>query len=200
MKKIPLYLLCMCAAASAAPYYLPTPPGGGLTPYDWQPTHTLEGMYAIGTGHTPDTGGFRCGTQLYNTGAGDIRHEFGISIAPQWGSGHRSRDDYRARQNLFLMPASLGYTLNINLVDSLFLTLGGRGGWAWGHYRERSDVHRESGSFNGFSFSAGGGLKLRCSERLYVQAGYEFGRTYSNTRHDDTWGQHIISAGFNWRF
>lgn len=199
MKKTPLYLLSMCAVASAAPYYLPTPPGGGLTPYDWQPDKSLEGLYAIGARHTPDTGGFRCGLQLFNTGTGSIRHEFTASVAPQWGSGHRNRYEQRARQNIFLMPATMGYTLNINLAGDLFLSLGGRAGWAWGHYKEHSPAHRESGSFSGFSFSAGAGLKYQCSERLFVQLGYEFGRTYANTRHDDTWGQHIISAGFSWR-
>lgn len=200
MKKTPLYLLSLCCTATAAPYYLPTPPGGGLTPYDWQPTHRLEGLYATGASHTPDTGGFRLGMHLYNNGESSIRHEFGISAAPQWGNGHRRRYEHRSSQRLFHMPATLGYTLNIKLAGDLFLTLGGRGGWAWGHYKERSRVYHESGSYNGFTFSAGAGLKIQCSERLYAQAGYEFGRTYTNTRHDDIWSQHIITAGIGWRF
>ncbi len=200
MKNTLIYLGGLCTAATAAPYYLPTPPGGGLTPYDWQPTYRLEGLYAIGASHTPDTGGFRLGLHLYNNGESDIRHEFGICAAPQWGSGHRRRHDQRHKQQLFQAPLTLGYTLNIRLFENLFLTLGGKGGWAWGHYREHAATYRESGSYNGFSFTAGAGLKIQCSERIYAQAGYEFGRTYTNTRHNDNWSQHIISAGIGWRF
>lgn len=200
MKNILIYPVLMCGAACAAPYYLPTPPGGGLTPYDWQPTHRLEGLYAIGAKHTPDTAGFRLGMHLYNNGNQSIRHEFGMSLAPQWGDGHTHRHEWRTRQDIFMVPLTAGYTLNLGLGENTFLYLGGKAGWAWGHHKEHSAAHRESGSFNGFTFSAGGGLKFQCSERLYVQAGYEFGRTYTNTHHDDIWGQHIITAGIGWRF
>lgn len=200
MKKTLLFLCLMSGAVSAAPYYLPTPPAGGLMPYDWQPTWRLEGLYAVGASHTPDTWGVRGSMQLYSNGESQIRHEFGLNLAPQWGDGHRHRDGWRANQDLFLMPLTAGYTLNLELGKDTFIFLGAKAGWAWGHYKERSKVHHESGSFNGFTFSAGGGLKYQCNERLYVQAGYEFGRTYSNTRHDDIWGQHIISAGLGWRF
>lgn len=200
MRKSYIYLSMMCSAATAAPYYLPTPPGGGLTPTDWQPTHRLEGLYAVGAGHTPDTWGFRLGTDLYSSGVSGIRHEFGATLAPQWGDGHARRHTWRSSQDLFLMPLTAGYTLNLGLAENSFLFLTGKAGWAWGHYRERSPHHRESTGFNGFTFSLGAGLKQQCSQRLYLQAGYEFGRTYANTRHDDIWGQHIISAGLGWRF
>lgn len=200
MKKALVYLSILCPSALAAPYYLTTPAGGGLTPYDWQPTQSLEGLYALGTGDTPDTAGFRYGLELYNNRADPIRHEFGINAAPQWGDGHRRRHDVRAHQDLFLLPITAGYTLNIGLGEDIFLFLGGKAGWAVGHYKEKSHLHRESCTCNGFTFSAGGGLKIQCSERIYAQLGYEFGRTYTNTRHDDIWGQHIISAGIDWRF
>ena len=200
MKKAFIYLTTLCCTAGAAPYYLPTPPAGGLSPYDWQPTYQVEAQYAVGAKHTPDTWGFRGSLQLYSNGDEQIRHEFGLNLAPQWGSGHCSRDSWRSSQDLFLMPMTAGYTLNIGLGESTFLYMGGKAGWAVGRYKEHSEVYHESHSFNGFTFSAGGGLKFQCSERLYVLAGYEFGRTYSNTRHNDTWGQHIITAGINWRF
>ncbi|MBE6415131.1 MAG: porin family protein [Akkermansiaceae bacterium] len=200
MKKIPLYLLSLCSAASAAPYYLTTPPGGGLTPADWQPTWRLQGLYAVGVKHMPDTWGFRSGLELYSNADSGIRHEFGLNAAPQWGDGHHHRHGYRSSQDVFHLPLTAGYTLNIGLGDGILLFLSGKAGWAVGHYKEKAPSYRESGSYNGFTFSAGGGLKFQCSERLYVQAGYEFGRTYTNTRHNDTWGQHIISAGIDWRF
>lgn len=199
MKKA-LFLLS-CSLVHAAPYYLPTPPGGALTPYDWQPTWLLEGLYAAGAHHTPDTCGFRFNLQLYNTGEGPIRHEFGTSVAPQWGNGHHFYSaSLHTRQDLFQLPVTAGYTLNLGLTNDIFLYMGGKAGWAFGHYKEHSRDFQISGSYNGFTFSAGGGLKIFCNERLYVKLGYEFGRTYTNTRNDDIWGQHIISAGLGWRF
>lgn len=199
MKKA-LFLLS-CSLVHAAPYYLPTPPGGGLTPYDWQPTWLLEGLYAKGAHHTPDTCGFRFNLQLYNNGEDRIRHEFGTGIAPQWGNDHRYYSEgFRTRQHVFHLPVTAGYTLNLGITDSIFLFLGGRAGWAYGHYKETAPDFHNSGNYSGFSFSAGGGLKIQCNERLYVQLGYEFGRSYPHNRHHTIWGQHIISTGLGWRF
>ena len=200
MKCALLFLCLLGGCAAAAPYYLPTPQPGALTSADWQPTIRLEGLYAIGASHTPDTAGFRLGQNLYSSADSRIRHEFDMQVAPQWGSGHRTRYAHRSHQDIFMAPLTGGYTLNLGLTDDVYLFLGGKAGWAFGHYREKSDVHKESGSFNGFYFTAGGGIKVRCSERLYAQVGYEYGRCFSNTRHDDTWGQHIITAGLGWQF
>lgn len=200
MKNILFPFCLLCSTAAAAPYYLPSPQPGALTPYDWQPTWRLEGLYAVGASHTPDTWGVRGSMNLYSSGEARIRHEFGLNAVPQWGSGHHTRHHHRTHQDIFQVPLTAGYTLNLGITDSIFLFLGGKAGWAVGHYREKSTRERESGSYNGFTFSAGGGLKIQCSERLYAQAGYEFGRTYSNTRHDDIWGQHIISIGLGWLF
>lgn len=200
MKTTLFPLLLLAGSATAAPYYLPAPQPGALTDADWQPTNRLEALYASGASHTPDTAGLRLGQSLYSPADSSIRHEFSLQIAPQWGSGHRNRFEHRGHQNLFLAPLTGGYTLNLGLTDDVYLFLGGKAGWAFGHYKEHSDVYRESGYVNGFSFSAGGGIKIRCSERLYAQLGYEFGRTYTNTRHDDTLGQHIITAGLGWQF
>lgn len=200
MKKHLLIFALCSSCASAAPYYLATPAGGALTPYDWQPTTRLEGLYAIGASDTPDTAGFRLGLHLYNNAVAAVRHEFSFGLAPQWGNGHRHRHEHRASQDLFLMPLTAGYSLNLKLLDNISLALGGKAGWAFGHYKEHSTLHHESGAFNGFTFAAGAGLHIQCSERVYVQAGYDFARTYTNTHHDDIWGQHIISAGIGWLF
>ncbi len=196
MKKSLITLCLLGSCASAAPYYLPTPAPGALTNYDWQPTVRLEGLYAIGASHTPDTAGFRLGQNLYSPGDSSIRHEFGMQIAPQWGSGH----SHHCHQDIFMAPLTGGYTLNLGLTEDVYLYLGGKAGWAFGRLKDEAPTHRESGSFNGFTFSAGGGLKVRCSERLYAQVGYEYGRTYPHTRHHGDWGQHIITAGLGWQF
>lgn len=200
MKKHLLIPYLLCGSVYAIPYYLPTPPAGGLTPFDCQPTARIEGLYAIGASDTPDTAGFRLSLNLYNNAESSIRHEFNLGMSPQWGNGHRFRHEHRASQNLFMIPLTGGYTLNINLFNNISLCIGGKAGWAFGHYKEKSVLHRDSGTCNGFTFSAGAGLHFRCSERVYVQTGYDFARTYTNTRHDDIWSQHIISAGIGWLF
>ena len=193
MKKKFILLCLLCGSASAAPYYLPTPEPGALTNEDWQPTIRLEGLYAIGASHTPDTVGFRLGQNLYSPGDSSIRHEFGIQIAPQWSTGDHHQD-------IFLAPLTGGYTLNLGITDNIDIFLGGKAGWAFGHLKDNFPIHHDSGSFNGFTFSVGGGLKIRCSERLYAQMGYEFGRTYPHTRHHGALGQHILTAGLGWQF
>lgn len=200
MKKALIYLTTLCCSAGAAPYYLPSPAGGALTPYDWQPTWRLDALYAIGDHHTPDTAGFRTGLELYNNRESGIRHQFGIGTAPQWGTGHHSHHGERLHQKLCTIPLTLGYTLNLGLTDHLFLFLGGKAGWALGHYKERSTTWRESESCHGFHFSAGGGLKVQCSDRTYFHLGYDFARTYSSRNHESILGQHILSAGFEWQF
>lgn len=196
-----LFCLCLlCGSAAAAPYYLPTPQPGALTPWDWQPTWRVDGLYAIGGSHTPDTWGFRTGLELYSNGASQIRHQFSVHAAPQWGDDHLLRYEDRVEQDLFHLPLTAGYTLNLGITDEIFLFLGGKAGWAFGHYKEHTAYYRHSTSYNGFTFAAGGGLKVQCSERLYVQAGYDFGRTYTNMHHEDTLTQHIIYAGLGWRF
>ncbi len=196
-----LFCLCLlCGSAAAAPYYLPTPQPGALTPWDWQPTWRVDGLYAIGGSHTPDTWGFRTGLELYSNGASQIRHQFSVHAAPQWGDDHLLRYEDRVEQDLFHLPLTAGYTLNLGITDEIFLFLGGKAGWAFGHYKEHTAYYRHSTSYNGFTFAAGGGLKVQCSERLYVQAGYDFGRTYTNMHHEDTLTQHIIYAGLGWQF
>ncbi len=196
MKKKLLSFCLLCGYASAAPYYLPTPAPGALTPNDWQPTLLLEGLYAVGASHTPDTAGFRLGQNLYSPDNSNIRHEFGIQIAPQWGSGH----SHSSHQDIFMAPLTGGYTLNLGIADNIYLFLGGKAGWAFGRHKEEFILYNRSGSFNGFTFSAGAGIKVQCSERLYAQVGYEYGRTYPNTQHSTPWGQHIITAGMGWQF
>ncbi|MBR5888624.1 MAG: hypothetical protein IKY92_01085, partial [Akkermansia sp.] len=99
--KTTLFCFCLLAgSAAAAPYYLPSPQPGALSDADWQPTNRLEGLYAIGASHTPDTAGFRLGQSLYSPADSSIRHEFSLQIAPQWGSGHRTRHEHRSHQDI----------------------------------------------------------------------------------------------------
>ena len=126
MKCALLFLCLLGGCAAAAPYYLPTPQPGALTSADWQPTIRLEGLYAIGASHTPDTAGFRLGQNLYSSADSRIRHEFDMQVAPQWGSGHRTRYAHRSHQDIFMAPLTGGYTLNLGLTDDVYLFLGGK--------------------------------------------------------------------------
>lgn len=198
MKKHLVSLFTLCSSAVAAPYYLPGPQPGALTPYDWQPTTRLEALYAIGTSDTPDTWGFRTGIDLYSSGESPVRHEFCVNLAPQWGDGHEHHVEGRVKQNLFHMPLTVGYDLNLNLFQNVFLFVGGKFGWAFGRYEEEHRRFRNRDSYNGVTYSLGGGIKIQCSERLYAQAGYEFART--NTHRDKDWNQHVFTAGLGWIF
>ena len=200
MKKALIYLTALCCSASAAPYYLPTPAAGALTAADWQPTWRIDALYGFGARHTPDTSGFRTGLELYSNRNSGIRHQFGFCVAPQWGTGSHTYHGEPIHQSLCTIPLTFGYTLNIGLEEDVFLFLGGKAGWATGYYKENSPTRRDSGSCHGFTFSAGGGIKLQCSDRIYFHFGYDFARTYSNKKFESTIGQHIISTGFDWQF
>lgn len=200
MKKILTYLTALCCTAGAAPYYLPQPPGGALTPYDWQPTWRMDMLCAIGAHHAPDTAGFRTGLELYSNATSPIRHQFGACVGPQWGNSHHICRGEHLHEHLCTIPLTLGYTLNLELMKGVFLYLGGKAGWAVGRYTRRGDTRRESGSHQGFTFAAGGGFKVQCSERTYFHVGYDFARTYSNRHHEAILGQHILSTGLEWQF
>ncbi len=193
----------LAGAASAAPYVLPSPQPGALTPYDWQPVYAIEGLYSIAQDRDmPDTKGLRASLNLYNSGEDTFRHQFSLNVAPAWGS-----DDYtlpfgaKEDVDLFIMPVTLGYTLNIELTDSVMLYLGGKAGYAWSHSKVSVDDVSDSESAGGFTYSVGAGLKVQCSDSVYVQAGYEFGRSYLDYNADDViYGAHTISLGIGAQF
>ncbi len=188
----------LAGASTAAPYVLPSPQYGALTPYDWQPVYALEGLYSFEQGKgLPDTYGLRGSFNLYSSGIGTFRHQFDINLAAAWGNDDVNLADfmptaaglshYRADMDLFLLPVTMGYNLNIELHDNIMLYLGGKAGYAWSHGKLKASgtkadgsafSHTHSKSDGGFTWSAGGGLKVQCSDAIYVHAGYEFGRSY----------------------
>ncbi len=220
---IPL-LGALAGTASAAPYVLPSPQYGALTPYDWQPVYALEGLYSFAQHkHMPDTCGLRGSFNLYNRAEGSFRHQFDINVAAAWGNDDVPLTRYmpklatellnhRADLDLFLLPCTLGYNLNIELLDELQLYLGGKAGYAWSHGKLKASGTTRDGqhssfshshSDGGFTFSVGGGLKLQCSDVIYVNAGYEFGRSYLNYHLEggkSTYGTHTIFLGVGRRF
>ncbi len=198
MKKI-LSLVTMLGmlsgVAAAAPYVLPSNQPGALTPYDVQPVYSVEGLYAIADdSDDPNTAGVRVNLNLYNNAADTVRHQFKMGVAGMWGSEDY---DYGEELDICMVPVTAGYEMNIELTDSTLLYLGARAGYAWGKL--------ESGPYSettgGFTFSVGGGLKFMCSDAVYVNVGYEFGRTYFDKGDVDyIMGQHIISVGVGCQF
>lgn len=188
----------LSSAASAAPYVLPSPQPGALTPYDLQPVYSIEGLYGIADDHKdPDTWGVRGNLSLYNNASDSIRHQFTLSVAGEWGSEDYIDLNGSHDLDLFMLPVTLGYDVNIRLVDSVFLYLGAKAGYAWGDL----DDGYSSQSLNGFTWAAEAGLKVQCSDSIYVKAGYEFTRTYFDSHNVDyIYGQHIISLGVGCQF
>lgn len=189
MKKllsIAMLLGALTGAASAAPYVLPSPQPGALTPYDIQPVYSVEGLYGIAQdSDMPDTWGVRGSLSLYNNAVSDIRHQFTLSVAGEWGS--------EDGVDMQLIPATLGYDINIALADKLFLYAGAKAGYVWAEYDEYSS--------SGFTWSIGAGLKVQCSDAIYVKAGYEFTRNYLDSSSEDmVYGQHVISVGVGCQF
>lgn len=192
MKKV-LSLVALLGAlagtASAAPYYMPTPAGGALTPYDWQPVYSIDGVYSISDRDSaPDTCGARLGFSLYSSGIGSVRHQFTILAGYEEGTEHSSFDigEEIAKYDvdLYRIPLTLGYDINLGLTDNVFIDLGVKAGYAWGTVESKV---KEAGAYTGYStrehlggftFGLGAGVKVQCSDAIYVKLGYEFNRTY----------------------
>lgn len=200
MKKllsIAALLGALSGAASAAPYVLPSPQPGALTPYDIQPVYSIEGLYGIAQdSDDPDIWGVRANLSLYNDATSNIRHQFTLSVAGEWGSETYHIDGYSYDTDLFLLPVTLGYDANIHLVDKLFLYAGAKAGYAFADV----DIDSDSDSGGGFTWSVEAGLKVQCSDSIYVKAGYEFTRNYLDVCDDVIYGQHIISVGVGCQF
>lgn len=180
----------LSGVASAAPYVLPSNQPGALTPYDMQPVYSVEGLYAIADdSDMPNMAGARLSFSLYNNAADTVRHQVKMSAAPMWGSENTL--------DLFMVPATIGYEMNIELTDSALIYMGCKAGYAWA----KAEDDCQSTNTGGFTFSVGAGLKFMCSDAVYVNVGYEFGRTFFDKGDiDDEMGQHIISVGVGCQF
>ncbi len=226
MKKllsIATLLGALAGAASAAPYVLPSPQPGALTPYDMQPVYAIEGLYGIAQdSDMPDTYGVRGSFNIYSDAEGSFRHQFSVNVAALWGSDDAPLASYvpsttleypgqKVDVDLFMLPVTVGYTLNIELTDSVMLFLGAKAGYAWSQGELSATVNTANGpvsisedeSSGGFTYSVGAGLKIQCSDSVYVHVGYEFGRSYFdfNLENGDLiYGAHTISLGIGSQF
>ena len=188
----------LSGAASAAPYYSAVPAGGDLTPNDMQPVYSIEGLYSIAANSgDPDMWGVRAGLSLYSNGGDSVRHQFGLNLAAQWGEEDYVFEDYTYTTEVFMMPVTFGYDLNLELTDNVLFYLNGKIGYAW------AEVEDDWGSADGsgFTWSVGAGLKFQCSDAIYVKVGYEFGRTYFREGDlDGIYGAHTITVGVGCTF
>ena len=186
----------MVGTASAAPYYLSQPASGAITPYDWQPVYSLEGIYNFSDkDEMPDTVGARLNFSLYNDAVSSVRHQFTVSLG--FDSGEDKENGIET--TVSRMPLTLGYDANIGLTEHVFLDLGAKAGYAWGKGEVTGVVPDYEESMGGFTFGLGAGIKVKCSDSIYVKVGYEFNRTFFRdfgTSHFN-FGQHgiVIGAG-----
>ncbi len=165
----------LASVASAAPYVLPSPQPGALTPYDMQPMWGLDAVYTIAGDHDmPDMYGARLSFNLYSSGEDTVRHQFNLNVTPQFGS--ETIDG--VKNQLFMVPMTAGYDLNLEITDDVLFYAGGKAGYALTHAVSKFDGDRETEDDGGFTFSVGGGLKYQPSDAIMLKAGYEFGRTY----------------------
>ena len=207
--KTTLFFLALSAAlagsAAAAPYVLPSPQPGAYTRYDRQPYYSIEGLYSLAqSSDMPDTYGLRGGLNLYSARNGSLRHQFSGNLAASWVSHDFTLANGTQRElDLFLMPLTLGYNLNIDLSNDAAAYLGGKAGYAWGHTRETLRGHSDEDSSGGFTYSAGAGLKFRFSGTVSAHLGYEFGRSYLGNKLDGReaiYGAHTIVLGISGQF
>ncbi len=181
--------------ASAAPYHLATPTYGAIVSHDWQPVYSLEGIYNFSDrDEVPDTAGARLNLSLYSDAAEKLRHQFGLTLG--FDSGKDKENG--TRTTLTRLPLTLGYDLNIRLTDHVLLDLGAKAGYAWGKVEDRgADGISNDDEVGGFTFGLGAGIKVQCSDSIYVKVGYEFGRTFYQGYNEGrlNFGQHGIVLG-----
>lgn len=165
----------LASVASAAPYVMPSPQPGALTPYDMQPMWGLDAVYTIaGDSDMPDTYGARLSFNLYSSGEDTVRHQFSLNATPQYGSD----TDMGLKTELFMLPLTAGYDLNLEITDDVLFYAGGKAGYALTHAVEKFDGEKCTDNDGGFTFSVGAGLKYQASDAIMLKAGYEFGRSY----------------------
>lgn len=196
----------LSGAACAAPYVLPSSQTGALTPWDMQPVYAIEGLWGIARhSDEPDMWGPRLSFSLYSDAESAVRHHLSLNVAAMWGSKSRYEWSGRSETDLFMLPVTVGYDVNIELSERVLLYVGGKAGYAWGS--ADSTLHTPYGDFRhdsssgGFTCSGGVGLRYMPSDTLYLSLGYEYAVTdFDEHRHGGSFGQHIISVGMGWQF
>lgn len=195
-------MACLAGVANAAPYVLPENQPGAYTGYDWTPVYSLDALYAIGAKkHTPDMWGARLSFSLYSMQNASVRHQFSLSAAYE-GGREKYTENYDGitvhyKDTMTAVPITLGYHVHLAVCDEVAFFLGGRAGYSIGQIKEKDDWYeKDKIKANGFTFGVGGGVQFQCSESVYIRLGYEFGRTYVDTKEaKGNYGQHTISLG-----
>lgn len=194
-------LAMLASSASAAGYVLPPYQPGALTPSDWQPTYNVEGLYAIGEHDVPDAWGVRGSFCLYSAGDGAVLHQFSLNVAGEFGDDSTKFAGHKINEEMWTLPVTAGYDLNLGITDSVYLDLGAKAGWATGNYKAKvHGVEIVDEDFNGFTMGVGAGIKIMCSDRIYLKVGYEFNRTFISDDLGINANQHIITAGIGAQF
>lgn len=207
MKKLLSLVLALSAlagTASAAPYYLSRPASGELTPNDWLPVYSVDGIYNWTSKHSaPDTAGARFNLSLYSSGNAPTRHQFSLSVGYEGGNRNYTEDFSHYKMDIDKKPITLAYDLNVALSDYILFDIGLRGGYAFGHLETlRAGFKDSSTSTGGFTYGLTAGLKVQCSQNIYVKLAYEFTRTYysENLSRDLIFNQHGIVLGVGCTF
>lgn len=184
-------LAALSMTASAAPYVLPTPQPGALTPYDWQPTYQIEGLYGVASPSDTytDMWGARLSFNLYSNQEATFRHQWSINVAGMWGD--ETKDDIKRDQ--FMLPITLGYDLNIALTDDILFYLDGKAGVAVSDmkWKDKTSHQEWQEDKTRFTFLVGAGFKIIASDAIQIKAGYEYQRAYL----ERNLGMHVISLG-----
>lgn len=203
MKKVLSILTTLAAlagSASAAGYVLPNYTPGAVIPADWQPTYNIEGMYAHGEHEMLDTWGVRGSFSLYDSGEDAVRHQFSLNIAAELGSKSKLYQGYKEETDLWMVPVTAGYDINLGVTDSVYIDFGAKLGWAFGEVEYKYADLKDSSDLNGLTMGIGAGLKFLCSERLYVKVGYDFNRTFVKDGEDFNINQHVFVLGLGTLF
>ena len=203
MKKalsILITLSALAGSASAAGYVLAPNAPGVLTPSDWQPTYNIEGLYAIGEDEMPDTWGVRGSFSLYDNGMDSIRQQVSFNIGAEFGSDSEIIGSYKVKTDLWKLPVTAGYDINLGVTDSVFIDFGIKAGWAVGEVTSKVEGFKIRTDYDGFTMGAGVGIKILCSDRLYLKAGYEFNRTFVSDDVGINVNQHLITVGLGTQF
>lgn len=207
MKKVlslVLLLGALAGTASAAPYYMTQPAPGALTPYDWQPVYSIEGLYNwTAKDKMPDTAGARLNLSLYNNAYSTVRHQFTISAAYECGREH----DTAFNTTLEELPITLAYDINLGITDSVMLDFGVRGGYEFGFITTKGKEglmkdYKDTLNTGGFTYSLTAGIKVQCTETIYMKLAYEFTRTFftEDLPSHCTFNQHGIVFGIGCTF
>lgn len=184
-------LAALSMSASAAPYVLPTPQPGALTPYDWQPTYQIEGLYGVASPSETytDMWGARLSLNLYSNQEAAFRHQWSLNVAGMWGD--ETKDGIKRDQ--FMLPVTLGYDLNIALTDDILFYLDGKAGVAISDmkWKQEATAKEWKEDKTRFTFLVGAGFKIIASDAIQIKAGYEYQRAYF----EKNLGMHVISLG-----